>query len=321
MSVHDNQTLVIIGAGGQDANLLAQKYSASRNKIIGVGNPYSQITHPQRNTQKDYYTKTFFLDLASPTACRDFLDSIKPNKIIHAAAVHANSSKMREFASKNLERIRATTVQMMDNVLSWQGSNPFTKSLFLNSSQIFGESQGVVDSSSPHFPQNLYAKYKSEAFYLIKGFQDTGMDVRTAILFPHTSPFSTKKFLFQEIASQLYDTKSKTKTIRLVNSLKSFDISDARDMVSWLYSFFESHNLGSNCVFGSGSLFTIRDIIFEALDLMGKNNYSIEDIAPEESTSCWASTTEMLRYVPDWRLGRSPSLTLVDIVQSSGKKN
>lgn len=317
---YDNQTLLIIGAGGQDATLLAQKYSRANMTVIGVGNPHSQLRYHPSYKKNISYDELFYLDLASPKLCIEFLNFIKPNRVIHAAAVHANSSNMDSFASKNLERIWTTSVQIVDNVLSWQIKNSFTKSLFLNSSQIFGESQEVVDANSPHYPQNQYAKSKSYAFNLIKGFQYSGIDARIAILFPHTSPFSSKKFLFQEIAEQICNTNSSSKVIRVANSLKSFDITDARDMATWLYSFFESEGLGLNCVFGSGRLFKIRNIISDALEIMEHHNYRIEDIAPEESSSCWASTTEMLQNVPDWRIGKSPSLTLVDIVQSFGKK-
>jgi len=320
MSVYDNQTLLIIGAGGQDAFLLAQKYANSRNQIIGVRNPHSQIAFPQKFSQNKYYNKVFSLDLASWPTCIDFLDSIKPNRIIHAAAVHANSSIMNSFATMNLERIRMTSIQIVEHVLSWQSKNTYCKSLFLNSSQIFGESQGVVDSNYPHFPQNQYAKHKSLAFILIKDFQSLGIDARSAILFPHTSPFSTKQFLFQEIAKQICIEQSSPKVIRLVNSLKSLDISDARDMACWLYDFFESDSFGLNCVFGSGKLFKIRDIIFDALEMMNRQDFRIEDIAPEETRTCRASTAEMLRFLPEWRIGRLPSLTLVDIIRFFSKQ-
>jgi len=318
--MHGRQTLLIIGAGGQDANLLAQKYSRTQIKVIGIGNPHSQFNHTKVFPQKGYYDSLFFVNLAAPSTCTDFLKSTKPNKIIHAAAVHANSSIMNSFASKNYERMQETSVQIVENVLSWQSNNSYIQSLFLNSSQIFGESTGVVDSNSPHFPQNQYAENKSYAYSLIKNFQGAGIDARTAILFPHTSPFSTKKFLFQEIAEQVCKESSSPKVIRLVNSLKSFDISDARDMSSWLYDFFESEYLGINCVFGSGTLYRIRDIIFDALQILNQHNYRIEDIAPEETSTCRASTAEMLRYLPHLKLGRPPSLTLVDIIKSFSKQ-
>jgi GDP-D-mannose dehydratase len=309
--------VVIIGAPhGQDAFLLAKYFKIEGYLVIGVGNPDRKNRYQDTYRREESpFTKVHYLDLSQKEVCNRFLDWALPTRIIHAAALHANSNEMISFSEHNKDKILSVEVQIPKNVMDWQVKNRSCRYLHLNSSQIFGNFSGMMNSESPTSPLNIYSEAKLEAFHLVKDWQNKELDVRSAILFPHSSPFSNKTFLLQEIAMQLVRIIKKEETdIILRNAEIKIDISDARELMHNVFNFFEFQSEITNCVFGSGKLIKISTLVEKALERLDLTNCRIFSREPSPHTLSYASSSEMLQKTPNFLQSRDVSLTIQELV-------
>lgn len=312
----NKKSVLIIGAHGQDAFLLGQNFKNEGYNVIGVGNPHNiraqfgpvyKITSP--------FSKIHFVDLAHQKDCQEFLDWVAPSQIVHAAAVHTNSGNMALFSADNQSLISSVEIAIPRNIMDWQLRNAKSRFHLLSSSQIFGDHSGAADSETNPSPLNHYAKAKLETFIRVKEFQDRGIFVNSLILFPHSSPYSRKVFLLQEIADQIVSIMNKERTdISIRNGEAQIDISDARDMMGNVYSFVNYRNEVSNCVFGSGELMQISNFVQETLSYLKLENVKVISREPVHQKFPYASQIEMNEKIPSYRKTRKISLTLAEIV-------
>lgn len=313
-----SRKVVIVGAPyGQDAYLLAEYYKCGGYQVIGVGNP-------ERKSASEYlfldagspFDRVHYLDLSVKEVCFEFLDSILPIRIINAAALHANSNEMLSYSTRNKNRIHTVEVLITSNLLSWQSRNSECRFLNLNSSQIFGNYTGMMNSESPTSPFNNYSKAKLEALSLVREWKNRGLNARSAILFPHSSPYSRKTFLLQEITSQIYSTmEGKQSRIKLRNAEMQIDISDARDLMHNVFNYFEFNIEPTNCVFGSGELVKIAELVERALSRLGIEDCQIVSHEAIHQTSNFASASEMLQKTPNYLSSRDVSSTIEEMVK------
>lgn len=312
--------VVILGAPhGQDAFLLGKCFQREGYEVIGVGNPDRKSRYDHTYLQEESpFTEVHYLDLSQREVCYNFLNWTLPTRIIHAAAHHANSNEMNSFSERNKDKILSVEVQIPGNVMDWQSRNRDARYLHLNSSQIFGNFSGMMNSESPTSPLNIYSEAKLEAFHLVKDWQNKELDVRSAILFPHSSPFSNKTFLLQEIAMQLVRIIKKEDTnIILRNAEIKIDISDARELMHNVFNFFEFQSEITNCVFGSGKLIKISTLVEKALERLDLTNCRIFSKEPSPQILNYASSSEMLQKTPNFLQSRDVSLTIQELVARS----
>lgn len=314
----NKKKVLIVGAHGQDAFLLAKYFKVEKYEVIGVGNPHRTTTqiHPSLETLP--FDKIHYLDLAQKEICHKFLDCISPTRVIHAAAIHTNSKEMKSFSARNRELIFSVEVQMPSNIMEWQTKNPQCRYLILNSSQIFGSHSGEADSATSVSPCNTYSEAKLETFNNVRRWQSEGIDVRSAILFSHSSPYSRKTFLLQEIAGQIVKViNNKLSNIIVENAEIEIDISDARDTMLNVFRFLNMQDMVTNCVFGSGKLVKISQFIEDTLILFDLKNTEIKSKNPLEQFTSYASIKEMSDKIPHFTRTREISLTIEEIVNNS----
>ena len=153
---------------------------------------------------KDYTYYFIFLnskkcDLRDYTQTKKVFDEIKPEKIYHLAAKHLSSTNKALMNVGLMNEMRTCHVQITQNILEWQLSNPSCKSLIALSSQMYTPSTRttIINEQSPCEPQNYYGETKLEAMKLLQ-FYRRNFHVKTygAILFNHTSTRSRPDFLF-----------------------------------------------------------------------------------------------------------------------------
>jgi GDP-D-mannose dehydratase len=283
-----------------------------------VGNPHRTTTQKHPSPETLPFDKIHYLDLAQKEICSKFLDWTSPTRVIHAAAIHTNSKEMKSFSARNRQSIFSVEVQMPSNIMEWQTRNPQCRYLILNSSQIFGSHSGEADSATSVSPSNTYSEAKLETFNNVRRWQNEGIDVRSAILFPHSSPYSRKTFLLQEIASQIVKViDKKLSSIIVENATIELDISDARDTMLNVFSFLEKQSMVTNCVFGSGKLVKISQFIEDTLIRLNLKNTEIISKVPLQQMTSYASVKEMSDKIPHFTRTRDISLTLEEIVNNS----
>lgn len=308
---------VIVGHKGQDGKLLSRLLRTWGTTVYGIAKPQALPNATEEIDSNQAANCEMFENLIDPTICNRILDSIQPDLIIHAAAIHANSKNMRNLEFEFKREIIEVNFDLTKNLIRWQSRNSFCKSLFLNSSLIFGYQSGPMNSASALNPHGVYAESKAQAFELIKVSQKKIPNIHCAILFPHTSPYLSKPFLLQEIADQINLTRFGNPTfIEVENALAQIDISDARDTTSTLASFLLKSSNAQSFVLGSGKPISVQTIIERAFANMSIANFEITSRNPEPIVTTFADIAEMEDKIPFRKNSRDISQTLIEICKS-----
>ena len=123
--------VLIVGAGGQDGNMLTQISLQHGNTVIG-------IVHRSTDDQERVPNcEVLVKDFTDKEQCKLVLDQIMPDIIFHLAASHASSSKIIEFQENNSIEIYHSSVGISRNILSWQESNLSSRSVIALSSHMY----------------------------------------------------------------------------------------------------------------------------------------------------------------------------------------
>ena len=308
---------LIVGHKGQDGKLLCKLLRMWGITVYGISKSGDFPNATEEHDSNRVANFEMFENLIDPAICSRILDSVQPDLLIHAAAIHANSKDMPSLEFKLKREITEVNFDLTQNLIRWQSRNSFCKSLFLNSSLIFGYQSGPMNSTSTLNPHGVYAESKAEAFDLIKVSQKKIPKISCAILFPHTSPYSSKTFLLQEIADQINLIRfGNSDSIKVENALAQIDISDARDTTSTLASFLKENSGAKNFVLGSGKPVRIQTIMERALAKMNISNFNITSRNPEPITTTFADIAEMEDKIPFRKISRDISQTLLEICES-----
>lgn len=308
---------LVIGHKGQDGKIMSETLRKWGIKVYGISKPRSILNATKANDSRLAANFEISENLIDATICNRILDSIQPDLLIHAAAIHANSKNMSNLELESGKEIMEVNFDLTKNLIRWQSRNSFCKSLFFNSSLIFGNQSGPMSSASKLNPRGVYAESKARAFEFIKVSQKRQQNINCAILFPHTSPYSSKSFLLQEIADQMNLIRfGNANLLEVENALAQIDISDARDTISTLALFLNKTSKSENFVLGSGKPVRIQTIIERAFAMIDFANFKITSRNPEPLVSTFADTAEMENKIPFRKNSRDISKTLLEICDS-----
>jgi GDPmannose 4,6-dehydratase len=272
--------VMIVGAGGQDGNLLTQISLQHGNTVIGI--VHRSTDDQERVPNCDVLVK----DFTDKEQCKLVLDEIMPDIIFHLAASHASSSKMIEFQENNSTEIYHSSVGISRNILSWQESNLSSRSVIALSSHMYSgmNSDHLVNEDCVPFPLTDYGKAKAETFSLIKEYRRLfGVNSCGAILFNHSSIFGRSDFIYPILANQICRVLlNKSKAIILKNFEARLDISDAEEICAAMYKM-SQHIPLEDFVLGSGKAEVIREITLGVLERLNAPA-GIKLISTEKST-------------------------------------
>jgi GDP-D-mannose dehydratase len=254
--------VLVIGANGQDGNLLTRISLHHGNTVTGIVRRNANYLENVRDCE------VLVRDFTDENQCKSVLDNIKPEIIFHVAASHASSSKMIEFQESNSTEIYQSSVEISKNILSWQKSNLTSRSVIALSSHMYSgiSSNHSVSEGCPPLPLTDYGKAKAETFSLIKEYRRLfGVNSCGAILFNHSSIFGRSDFIYPILASQICDVLlNKSKEITLRNFEARLDISDAQEICTAMYKMSQYFPL-EDFVLGSGQAEGIREITLRVL--------------------------------------------------------
>lgn len=255
--------ILITGIDGQDGSILAEKHLEKGDKVWGSVSPR-------------HLTSRVGFELVSAPLERihesnRILDEIKPERIYHLAAKHVSSTYEAILDAGIMAEMRKCHVQITQNILEWQISNPTCKSLIALTSQMYTPSAKttLINEESPCKPQNYYAETKVEAMKLLKSYRKNH-NVKTfgAILFNHTSTRSRPDFLFPYLAKEIaHLIEGKSSEILLKDPEALIDICHADEICEGMYNLL-SYERACDVVFSSGKLVSITDLIIDTLKIL-----------------------------------------------------
>ena len=300
-------TVLVIGSNGQDGSILCDLLDADNQAYIAVSRSETRL--PDNSTRGP-------VDLSIPKEATSFLDEFKPSAIVHLAAVHAPSGSMSLMGDEKFGEMVKCHVDISRNILDWQVENPYSKSIFALSSQMFSaeKQDPFINLDSEVNPSTKYGETKAKCWDLIKEYRSNrNIKVSGLILFNHTSDRSKPDFLFPDIAKQFSNILS--------TGIRTFKIRDADSYVD----IFSAYDLGDGIkkclaqdefrdyIFSSGKYVKIRSIIHETSKLL-----KISELDEIISTNPGKKTIPLYGDIKETTntLGWSPKISPSEILTS-----
>jgi GDP-D-mannose dehydratase len=249
---------LITGIEGQDGRILSAMLTQMGEEVFGVAR--NSIHKPG-----DFVNHSETIDVSDSHSFIEFLDFVKPIRIFHLAASHANSHEMQDHGEKYEREMMATHVVGTENILNWQKKNSKLEShsVIALSSQMYRPRMriSVIDESEEINPSTRYGESKYLALKCIREYRSNS-DIKTsgAILFNHSSIFSKGDFVLQVLARQIAScVANNSRQIFLRDFDASFDISDAFNICDGLSKMARQH-VGTEFILSSGIETSLRNL-------------------------------------------------------------
>ena len=194
---------IIIGAGGQDGTLLAQRLRSQGLKLILISRD-SLIDEDQTVTTFSIFDKESVVSL---------IKQKNPTFIYYLAAHHHSAEKYRvgETADDQYELSWSTHVYGLHNVLDAVAKgNKNIRVFYASSALIFdGAGSGIQTECTRPNPMCIYGLTKLEGQNLCKFYRDVyGVFVSVGILYSHESHLRKENYLSMKTLSYLLSLKN-----------------------------------------------------------------------------------------------------------------
>ncbi|WP_343655848.1 NAD-dependent epimerase/dehydratase family protein [Paraburkholderia caribensis] len=231
--------VLITGASGFTGAYVREELADAGYEVIGT-----TASDPQPGERT--------LDITSLPDCRRLIGELKPEFIVHLAAISfvAHDDPLEMY---NVNVIGTTNLlQACVDV----GHEP-RKILIASSANVYGNAEGVVDEDAPAAPVNHYAASKLAMEHLVRTWFDR-LPIVVTRPFNYTGRGQSERFLVPKIVSHFVRRRP---FIELGNINVARDFSDVR-MVSRAYrALLEAPVAGETLNVCSGSPRTLTDII------------------------------------------------------------
>jgi GDPmannose 4,6-dehydratase len=243
------KNVIITGALGQDGILLTNiLLNTKKFNVFGIHNKKSKI--------KNIYK----INLLDSLELKNFLIKHNPKFIFHFAAKNYSNNKKKKLNYKRdyFYNYRIS-INIIDAVISL---NLKTKFFFAASSQMYdGYNNKIINESSPFFPINYYAMYKTDVHkYFMRFKKIKKIDGSTIIFFSHDSYYKNEKFLIRRLI-KYFVNKKKLLINRIYKSNIVHDYSHAKDFCFAIYKLMFKKKLPDKIILSSFSKIYVNDII------------------------------------------------------------
>jgi GDPmannose 4,6-dehydratase len=234
---------IITGITGQDGYLLS-KYLKKKNYII-LG--LSRKQNKDKKILKTNYSKK---------SIEKIIDFFKPDEIYNLTGF-TNPSKSWVYPQKNF----FANLNITLNFLETLRNNTNIKFFNASSSEIFSDSNNLLNENSKIFPINPYGIAKSASYFLVNAYRKKyGLFLINAILFNHTSYNSNETFLLKHLLSSCKKLKqNKIKKINIKDSRPIRDFGCAKDYVTYFHQLMQIKQ-PSDFVIASGKSYSVKQI-------------------------------------------------------------
>ena len=307
--------VLITGVDGQDGTILSHKYMEAGWDVIGVSR--SPKIYPQKKLSENIS----FGEIKDSKTCWSILNELKPDHILHLAAVHAASTSMSTLEGISKREMTSVHVDLTRNFLLWQKMNNYSRLGVALSSQMYTPTQKVtiIDEITPPEPMNFYGMTKAKAFDLVNEYRYRNNQCAIGfIFFNHTSIYSKEEFLFQLLARQIAGViKGDLDKVQIRNFDSEIDISSAHEVCEGaMQAMFSSQP--RDWIFSSSKLLSIRSIVKAAFVELGVSS-SVPLISTQTHSSAsfnLVGNTEGARRFLGWETNVNPGQLLASMVSS-----
>ena len=255
---------LVTGAHGQDGVYLVNSLKMAGHEVVEVGRSRSKFFRFGRLVEGESPK------LEDSIAATEFLNSQKPDCILHFAAIHYPA--MLQEGESNHDRMFACHVTTTKNLLDWMVHSTNSKMVVALSSQMYStkDENLVIHEDSDHNPFTFYGKTKAEAHNLVRRYSDKyQVNASGAIFFNHTSTRSKANFIFPILAKSISDSiKNGFQDIKIKNSNSYLDIGWSDEYCQGVLSMLSEDRL-TDYIFSSGEALNISFIVEDALLKMG----------------------------------------------------
>ena len=306
---------LITGIEGQDGRILSAMLAQMGEEVFGVAR--NAIHKPE-----DFVIHSEKIDISDTRKFIEFLDFVKPKRIFHLAASHANSNEMQSHGEKYKREMMATHVDATKNILHWQEKNSEMEShsVIALSSQMYTPRlrTSVIDESEKINASSRYGESKCLALNCIREFRsNSGIKVSGAILFNHSSTFSKEDFVLQVLARQIASAVAgDVRQIFLRDFDASFDISDAFNICDGLNKMARQH-VGTEFILSSGIETSLRNLAERCLSSFNlqKGVELISTLAKNTKPSVLIGSPKKAIELLDWKPTSDPLQLMVNLVK------
>lgn len=168
---------MIIGACGQDGQLLAKHLRSRGHTVIGIGRrPIG------RDVSRNWIDSYHCIDVAAqPFEYASLLEAVHPAAIFYTAAIHGPSGTELESRWRELQ---GTTILGLHQTLEFARVNRSTRVINFSSSRVFGRSfQGNISENTPRKPVDIYGLAKTNADSLVEFYRQYHDVLATSLIF------------------------------------------------------------------------------------------------------------------------------------------
>jgi GDPmannose 4,6-dehydratase len=180
---------VIVGAAGQDGQLLSRQLETSGYKLLRVGRRASE--------------GIFVLDIASRDAVAKTIGEFAPDEIYYLAAFHQSSQDRERLLPSDLwDQSLTTHATGAINVLEAIRTNGLrTRFFYASSCLVFGSSApSPQNEATPFSPETVYGITKATGVECCRFYRrEHGIFAAVGILYNHESPLRSPTYLSQKI--------------------------------------------------------------------------------------------------------------------------
>lgn len=246
--------ILVTGVDGFTGRHLTALLAEQGHEVIGIS--HSAITMPIKELAASH-----ICDLTDAQALKDILETVRPDKVAHLAAI--------AFVSHGIvEDIYRTNIVGTRNLLEAISALDGVEAVLLASSaNIYGNRvSGAIDETVTPDPINDYAVSKLAMEFVARLYQDA-LPIIIARPFNYTGVGQATNFVIPKIIDHV---RRKATTIELGNLDVARDFSDVRDVVL-AYSMLLADRSAIGQVFNicSGEAHSLRDVIAMIREISG----------------------------------------------------
>ncbi len=266
--------IFITGAAGFVGTHLIHSLKSPENRIFGSFYPKK----PEKS-RKEEGVNLFFLDIRNRDETSSAIKDIRPDWVVHLAAV-SNVSYSWEDREETLKTNIMGTFHICEAVRQF---TPRARVLFISSSDVYGihpDISGPFRETDAVFPVNPYALTKIGGESLSQFYsQIEKCDIVISRSFPHTGPGQRPEFVCSDWARQiaLIEKEKQDPVINVGNIDIRRDFLDVRDVVKAYIGLLEKGKIGEAYNVCSGKAVTLRWILHQLVSLANtKIQYQVD---------------------------------------------
>jgi GDP-6-deoxy-D-talose 4-dehydrogenase len=242
---------LVTGANGFTGNWLIGNLLASGHAVTETVARQGAPETPSRRS----------LDITSLEACRKVIDEVRPNYIVHLAAI----SFVGHNDPLDFYRVNVLGTLNLLQACADVGHTP-RKVLVASSANVYGNmTSDAIDESFPVAPVNHYAASKAAMESLVRTWFDR-LPVLIVRPFNYTGRGQTSNFLVPKIVEHFVRREPE---ISLGNIDVARDFSDVRYVVRVYGALLDSSAVGETVNVCTGQPYTLREILAMASEITG----------------------------------------------------